>query len=104
MQFCCVLHLRGPPMRVTSIFTRIAIILFALELPVAAQVTGAITGTVRDTADAVIPGAKVTVSNSEHGIHRNTVTDGDGDYLVQGLSEGTYTVTVAAPGFSRYVA
>ena len=69
-----------------------------------AQVTGSITGTVRDSSGAVIPGAKVTVSNAEHGIHRNAVSNSAGDYLVQGLGEGTYTVSVSAPGFEKYVA
>jgi hypothetical protein len=77
-------------------------ILFSFSLSVFAQVTGSITGTVRDSSDAVIPNAKVEVSNSEHGIHRATVTNSSGDYLVQGLSEGTYTVVATAPGFNTF--
>ena len=69
-----------------------------------AQVTGSITGTVRDTSDAVIPGAKVAISNGEHGIHRETITNTSGDYLVQALGEGIYTVTISAPGFRRFIA
>jgi hypothetical protein len=91
-------------MRVKSILGSIVASLFACPLFIHGQVTGAITGTVRDSTDAVVPGARVVVSNSDHGIHRSTVTDGTGDYLVQGLSEGTYTVTVTVPGFERYVA
>ncbi|HEX4022055.1 MAG TPA: carboxypeptidase regulatory-like domain-containing protein [Acidobacteriaceae bacterium] len=74
------------------------------SLPLTAQVTGSITGTVRDSADAVIPHAKVSVNNNEHGIHRNAVTNSSGDYLVQGLGEGTYTVQVTSPGFAKYEA
>jgi hypothetical protein len=69
-----------------------------------AQVTGSITGTVRDTSGAVVPNARVAVSNSEHGIHRESATNSSGDYLVQALSEGTYNVTVTASGFERFVA
>jgi hypothetical protein len=69
-----------------------------------AQVTGSITGTVRDSSDAVIPQAKVEVYNNERGIHRETVSNSSGDYLVQGLGEGTYTVAITAPGFTKYVA
>jgi hypothetical protein len=69
-----------------------------------AQITGSITGTVRDSSDAVIPNAKISVDNSEHGIHRTTRSDSAGDYLVQGLGEGTYRVTISAPGFETYVA
>lgn len=69
-----------------------------------AQVTGSITGTVRDSSDAVVSGATISVFNNEHGIHRTTVSNSAGDYLVQGLGEGTYTVSITAPGFEKYVA
>lgn len=72
--------------------------------PALAQVTGSITGTVRDASGAVIPNAKVAVYNNDRGIHRNTVSNSSGDYLVEGLSEGTYTVEITAPGFKKYVA
>jgi outer membrane receptor protein involved in Fe transport len=68
------------------------------------QVSGAITGTVRDASGAVVPGAKVSVFNKDRGINRETVSNASGDYLVQGLGEGTYTVKVAAKGFQGYLA
>jgi hypothetical protein len=85
---------------------RLVIILCVLvsAFPVLAQVTGSITGTVRDSSGAVVPGAKVAVNNNDRGIHRNTVTNSTGDYLVEGLGEGTYTVEITAPGFKKYVA
>ena len=46
----------------------------------------------------------MTVSNDERGIHRSAVSNSSGDYLVQGLGEGTYTVTITAPGFEKYQA
>src|ERR1700728_4371515 len=73
-------------------------------VPALAQVTGSITGTVRDGSGGVIPKAKVSVNDNDRGIHRNTVTNSSGDYLVEGLGEGTYTVEVSAPGFKRFVA
>src|SRR6202453_4293423 len=73
-------------------------------IPVLAQVTGSITGTVRDSSGGVIPKAKVSVNDKDRGIHRNTVTNSSGDYLVEGLGEGAYTVEVSAPGFKRFVA
>ena len=94
----------NPIMRSRLILCSIAALLFACRVPMLAQVTGSITGTVRDTTGAVIPGAQVTVSNSEHGIHRSTVSDNDGDYLIQGLGEGTYAVSVNVKGFARFVA
>jgi hypothetical protein len=72
--------------------------------PVFAQVSGSITGTVRDNTLAVVPGAKVTITNSDKGIKRSATTNSDGDYLVAGLAAGTYNVTIVAPGFSKFQA
>jgi len=75
---------------------------FAPLLP--AQVSGSITGTVRDNTSAVVPGAKVIVSNADKGIQRVTSTNSDGDYLVAGLGAGTYDLTITAPGFATFAA
>ena len=63
---------------------------------------GAITGTVRDPGSAVIPGANVTVTNTENGAEFKTVTTGTGSYTVPSLPAGHYSVSVEAPGFKRY--
>jgi hypothetical protein len=72
--------------------------------PIAAQVTGSITGTVSDATGAVVPGAKVVVLAPETGIRRPAVANSVGEYLVTDLSQGSYTVTVTAPGFKTFVA
>jgi Carboxypeptidase regulatory-like domain/TonB-dependent Receptor Plug Domain len=79
-------------------------IIFCLRLTLFAQVTGSITGTVRDTSGAVVPHAKVSVFNTVRGIHRDTVSNASGEYLVQGLGEGTYSVKVTSAGFKAYLA
>ncbi|MGH9431162.1 MAG: carboxypeptidase regulatory-like domain-containing protein [Terriglobia bacterium] len=66
------------------------------------QDTSSITGTVRDTSGAVVPGASVKLSNRAQGIERTTATDSAGSYLVPGLSAGTYTIQVTSPGFKAY--
>jgi hypothetical protein len=78
--------------------------IFLSVVPALAQVTGSITGTVRDSNGAVIPGASVSVYNSDRGVHRDTATNSTGDYLVEGLNEGTYTVAVAVTGFKKFLA
>lgn len=69
-----------------------------------AQSTSSITGTVHDNSGAVLPNANVVISNPSKGVDRPTVTNGVGDYLVAGLSQGTYNVTVTAPGFKKFEA
>jgi len=75
-----------------------------LNFPARAQVSGSITGTVRDNTLAVVPGAKVTITNPEKGIERSAATNSDGDYLIAGLGAGTYNVTITAPGFAKFQA
>jgi hypothetical protein len=91
-------------MRARSVLSSVAASICCFAFPLLAQITGSITGTVRDSTDAVVPRARIAVSNNERGIHRTTVSNETGDYLVQGLGEGTYTVTVSATGFERFVA
>ena len=91
-------------MRINFKFCAIFLIAFCLRLALFGQVTGSITGTVRDTSGAVVPNAKVSVFNTVRGIHRETVSNGSGDYLVQGLGEGTYAVRVTSAGYKAYLA
>jgi hypothetical protein len=61
--------------------------------------TGALTGTVKDSSGAVLPGVEVTVTNEATGVKRIVKTDGAGAYLVGLLSPGSYTVEFSGPGF-----
>lgn len=79
-------------------------LLAAVAISASAQVNGSFTGQVRDPSGAIIPGATVTVTNADRGIHRIAVTNSDGIYLVQAVGEGTYTITITAKGFETYVA
>jgi hypothetical protein len=62
---------------------------------------GTITGVVRDTSGAVLPG--VTVEAASPALIekvRAAVTDGTGQYRIVDLRPGTYEVTFALPGFN----
>ena len=61
---------------------------------------GAIRGTVSDVSGAVIPAAKVTVTDLATNSTRETTVNGQGEYQVFGLNEGRYKVTVSAPGLA----
>src|SRR6266508_5301491 len=60
-----------------------------------------ITGIVTDESGAVIPNARVTVTNIETKVTREAQTNGEGQYRVPYLSPGKYQVTVESQGFSR---
>jgi hypothetical protein len=71
---------------------------------VRAQVsTGTISGTVKDSSGAVLPGAKVVVLNEGTGISRTIETDANGHYSALSLSLGSYRVTGAREGFGTVV-
>lgn len=59
-------------------------------------------GVVHDPSEAAIAGAKVIVANPEKGVTRTFTTDAEGRYSFALLPPGTYTLTVAADGFSTY--
>jgi len=67
-----------------------------------AQYTGTLSGTVTDNTGAVIPNAKVSVSDAVSGLARSAATDDHGSYIFHNLPYGNYTVVVRAPGFSPY--
>ncbi len=78
--------------------------LAASSLLVNAQsVDTAIVGIVTDASGAAIHGATVIVRSDATGAEKSVLTGDSGQYSVQYLLPGTYTVTVTADGFSRTV-
>jgi hypothetical protein len=63
--------------------------------------TGAILGTVKDQSGAVIPGAKVTVTNEGTAFTLVTVTSGTGTYEFTPLKIGTYSISAEFQGFQK---
>jgi hypothetical protein len=70
---------------------------------VAQQITGAITGAVKDEQGAVIANADIKATNVATGFTRTSKTDGEGVYTIQYLPIGRYTVDVNASGFKKFV-
>src|SRR5690606_12258245 len=67
------------------------------------QTTTSITGIVRDSTGAVIPGVDITVRDQGTGAVRQAITNDAGYYVVPSLRPGTYTVTAAMSGFRTSV-
>ncbi|MGB7169649.1 MAG: carboxypeptidase regulatory-like domain-containing protein [Acidobacteriaceae bacterium] len=76
-----------------------------MPVPGTAQVnTGQVTGVVSDTSGAVISGATVTLQSTATGAKRTVQSNGQGSFLVPGLTPGIYSVVVTATGFGSYTA
>ena len=69
----------------------------------AQQFRGSISGRVLDQQQAAVPGAKIHAVESETGAKFQTVTNGDGTYVLTFLPPGPYSVAAEAAGFKRYV-
>jgi hypothetical protein len=74
------------------------------SLPTLAQeFRGAVTGTVADTSGGVIPGAKVTLTNTATGVITKAITNAVGIYTVDLLPIGSYDVRVQMAGFEAAI-
>src|SRR6266567_3536425 len=64
-----------------------------------AQFTSSIEGTVTDPSGSAIPGAIITLSNTETGIKTEVRSNGAGYFLFPSLPPGAFTVTASGAGF-----
>jgi hypothetical protein len=81
----------------------LAVLLLGVGSPTAfAQVTAAanLNGTVKDPSGAVVPSAKVEVTNTQTGATRTVISDSNGSYSFVLLQPGTYGLRVMESGFS----
>jgi hypothetical protein len=67
------------------------------------RIVGAITGTVSDGSDLVIPGARVQLRDEGTGIEKETITNESGGFSFPDLNFGSYQVTITLQGFNTAV-
>ncbi len=65
----------------------------------AGQGTGTISGAIEDESGAVLPGVTVTAVDTDSGVARTAVSDGQGRYTITNLPAGNYDVRGVLPGF-----
>src|SRR5829696_8393235 len=84
-----------------ALFRRLLLSVCVVFVPAAVFGQASITGVVRDTSGAVLPGVSVeAASPALIEKVRSVVTDGSGLYRIVDLRPGAYTVTFTLPGFS----
>ncbi|HVH72431.1 MAG TPA: carboxypeptidase regulatory-like domain-containing protein, partial [Candidatus Dormibacteraeota bacterium] len=75
------------------------VVIALFSIPIAAQNSGSIQGTVVDPQGKAIPGATIRAIDQDKGILvREEKTSPDGTFLLQPLQPGTYTIRVSAAG------
>jgi len=65
-----------------------------------AQFSSSIEGSVADSTGAIVPGAKVVLTNTATGVSSSSKTNSAGLYKFPSLGSGTYKVMVTVPGFA----
>src|SRR5437764_390372 len=65
--------------------------------------TATLTGTITDSAGAVVPNANIKATNEATNIETTAVANGEGRYLFPNLRPGSYRVIATAPGFKQAV-
>src|SRR5262245_30936358 len=84
-----------------TFYRSVLVLACLLIVPALAHAQATLSGTVRDTSGAVLPG--VTVEAASPALIekvRTAVTDGTGQYRITELPPGTYVLTFSLAGFS----
>src|SRR5262245_48349440 len=85
-----------------SISLLLAIAFASAAWPQASSTT--VRGTVRDQGQAVVPGAKVTLTNTATNVERTTNTNEAGIYVFPGVFPGPHRLSAESTGMTRYEA
>src|SRR5438128_768461 len=68
-------------------------------LPLHAQFSSAIEGSVTDQSEAAVAGANVVLKGTDTGMTQSATANSDGYFRFPSLAPGRYSLTVTAPGF-----
>src|SRR2546430_409736 len=115
MQAFAVITLHSPPfasfrryhaggiMKMFVRFGKLAVVVLlglVFSASALAQFRSAIEGTVTDSSGAVVPDAKVTLTNVDTGISTSVQSNGEGLFRFPSLPPGRYKVTTTKQGFA----
>jgi len=68
----------------------------------AQQISGSISGVVKDSQQGVVANAKLILKNQEQGTTRDATTGSDGSFVFTLVQPGNYLLTVEAAGFKKF--
>lgn len=81
-----------------------SLLAIALSFSISAQSeagSSSLEGTITDANGAIVPGANVSVKNTETGLERNVISNNEGRFFVAVLPVGNYTITIKSANFSE---
>ena len=83
-------------------FLAAILVSWLLAIPVLADLTGDVQGTVTDGSGARVAGAKITIKNLGTGVARTVTTGSEGEFSVPQLEIGEHLLTVEKVGFKAF--
>lgn len=87
--------------RIFAVRFSIFVLLLATTAAVYADIYGSVSGTVRDSSGAALPGVTVDISGPQMPGGRQEITDADGVFRFPNLKPGKYTVTASLAGLGQ---
>src|SRR5689334_17901973 len=98
-----MLHVRTPRASMKSALFLSLLAALLLSAPSFGQfAAGSISGTVADSSGAVIPNAKVVLTNDATTAKRETVSNSSGFFNFASIQPATYTLSITVSGFKTY--
>jgi hypothetical protein len=73
-----------------------------LVVPGVAQTTSSISGTVKDTSDALVPGARVTLINEASKASRSATSNAEGYFYFTAVQPAVYSIQISLEGFESW--
>ncbi|MFN7925489.1 MAG: carboxypeptidase regulatory-like domain-containing protein [Bryobacteraceae bacterium] len=81
---------------------RFSIFLVAAAALLAQQITGSISGTLRDGSGSAVPNTEVRLINTATGAERTVRSNDSGDFVINAVNPGQYRINVQAAGFKTF--
>lgn len=87
--------------RIFAVRFSLCVLLLATAATLYADIYGSVSGTVRDSSGAALPGVSVSIAGPQMPGGRQEITDNDGVFRFPNLKPGKYTVTASLAGLGE---
>src|SRR3954468_23461017 len=97
-------QMRHHPKFVVCLLATLALVFACSGLAFAQEITGSISGNVKDQTGAAVKGATITVTDpATKNVVRTTTTNDEGQFAARDLHAQVFDVTVEASGFKKRI-